>query len=397
MPQHEATESQKNAAADTWLGSLTSFRGIAALWVMFHNDVVFMEQASQTWAQQLFQRGYLAVDMFFALSGFLLAFRYRSEFQTMKARRYMHFLLMRIARIYPLYFMLLTFRCLIELAALMGMSYQGAQDGPPFSNANSPTALLANYLMVQAWGPFDHATWIPAYWSVSAEWFAYLLFPLLAAFGYWFCRRWSVKGIAYVVILVCIACLALGCKIFGQLEFPMEYSLLRCLPTFVVGMVLATKFDAAKRAVEQSCLRRTMINALIAMAILGISVGLFTHLPDLLIACLLLTLVFTGPMASGLVARAINARLFVWLGTLSYAIYLSHMPVFRVVKIVEAKLNNPLENLLLGSFLVRLCSVIAVSYCLYHLIELPGRARLRSLVDKSTDDTTPETRETATT
>jgi peptidoglycan/LPS O-acetylase OafA/YrhL len=142
------------------LDSLTGLRGLAALWVL----------AYHAWAMP---GGYLGVDLFFALSGFVLALNYGDAALHASARRYREFLGKRLARIYPAHLcaLLLTLACVAILAPFGRSLHRSAEF--------SIEGWWASLLMVQAWQFPVPAVWNVPAWSISAEWAAYLLFPLL--------------------------------------------------------------------------------------------------------------------------------------------------------------------------------------------------------------------------
>ena len=141
------------------LRSLTTLRGIAALWVLAHNDLVFRHSSEVDKISGLFTKGYLGVDFFLVLSGFVLAYVYALPMQSNGKRLDpWRFVGLRLARIYPLYVFLLSIRGSVEAAKLF-VEESGSFRGPaPFSDQNSVAALFANLLMVQAWGFFDGPT-----------------------------------------------------------------------------------------------------------------------------------------------------------------------------------------------------------------------------------------------
>jgi peptidoglycan/LPS O-acetylase OafA/YrhL len=84
------------------LPSLTSFRGVAALWVvLYHYVVVYFSQLNPSHYTHFVEKGYLAVDLFFMLSGFVLTHVYRRAFSEGITKHYKRFLLSRVARLYP--------------------------------------------------------------------------------------------------------------------------------------------------------------------------------------------------------------------------------------------------------------------------------------------------------
>src|SRR3954454_1602091 len=90
---------------------LSSVRGIAAWWVvLYHFRDEFPRGYLATDLYNLLRHGHLAVDFFFALSGFIIALNYAEKFRTFRLADYRQFLILRLGRIYPLYlFMLILF------------------------------------------------------------------------------------------------------------------------------------------------------------------------------------------------------------------------------------------------------------------------------------------------
>src|SRR6202051_1939438 len=133
--------------------SLTPLRGIAATWVIcFHYAVVYFAFRPERFSW-VFNKGYLAVDMFFMLSGFVLSHVYWRTFTSYvadHARNYWSFIGARIARLYPLHLFNL---CQFVVATLAFAFYEYSSAGKfnaiPAYGARSLTALLANVAMLQ--------------------------------------------------------------------------------------------------------------------------------------------------------------------------------------------------------------------------------------------------------
>ncbi len=124
-------------------------------------------------ASFLHATGYLAVDLFFVLSGFILAYQYLDRFP--KARGdYLGFLVKRLARIYPTQ--------IFTLGMLVAVVAGGSFIGVSISEPQNFTALgaIQDALLIRGWFVPTQGWNFPS-WSLSAEWFAYLLFPVVCA------------------------------------------------------------------------------------------------------------------------------------------------------------------------------------------------------------------------
>ena len=160
-----------------FIGQLTGVRFVAATWVMlYHFQVPLATLGLLVPVLHEFLRvGRLGVDLFFALSGFILTHTYLTRMGPQitwpKSR---HFLWLRLARIYPVHFVMLNVAGLAVLAqAKFGSSDAGSRDWL------NPVDYVKQVLLVHEWGPSPQRGWNFPAWSLSMEWLAYLLFPLL--------------------------------------------------------------------------------------------------------------------------------------------------------------------------------------------------------------------------
>lgn len=115
----------------------------------------------------------IRTDLFFVMSGFILAERYRESFRHFKKETYIDFLKRRLIRIYPLHFLcLIGFIAVYQAAYWVGLAKRDALELAP------PAEILNHLFLVQAWGS-SGLTINYAAWAISIEWLLYLLFPLL--------------------------------------------------------------------------------------------------------------------------------------------------------------------------------------------------------------------------
>lgn len=361
------------------LPSLTPLRGIAAIWVIcFHFGVVYFAFHPEQFSW-IFNKGYLAVDMFFMLSGFVLSHVYWKSFaseEAPQAKNYWSFIGARVARLYPLHlFNLGQFLAVMLSFSLYKYISAGHFDTIPAQGARSWTALLANVLMLQGLDAKDLAWNYPA-WSISIEFLAYFLFPLALP---WIAssdlrRQWMIAASAF-----CSLCLFafLGGGDFNQWSGPI--TLLRCLPEFVIGALLYTGF---RNSYWPCWLKRDY--AVVAIAC-GVLVLLHFGATDLMIIIGFPALILAAVMNAGRSAPILNSAPLVWLGEISYSLYLAHGFVqFATTRLlVSTGMQEPTKLSNFGSA-VLLAAMLAGTFLIaaftYREIEMVGRSRLRQLL-----------------
>jgi peptidoglycan/LPS O-acetylase OafA/YrhL len=314
---HERRSSgEKPFASNRQLPSLTPLRGIAALWVVLYHYCgtrQYFPNLDITPHSYFLSKGYLGVDMFFMLSGFVMAHVYCGAFCEGVRPHYRDFLVARIARLYPLHiFILFLFVATAVVSQLAIGVGSGSFTGIPLTGPESLSALLANIFMLQGLAAAQLSWNYPA-WSISVEFIAYLGFPFALPF---IARApGAVRLVLGALLFAALATLATLTKgDFDQWDGPI--TLLRCMPEFLLGTLLYFAFrDHGQRPWLRSDLPM--------LAVLAATLGcLHFGAPDLLIVTLFAGLVLLAVGNTGAFAKFANIAPLVWLGEISYSLYL---------------------------------------------------------------------------
>jgi peptidoglycan/LPS O-acetylase OafA/YrhL len=287
--------------------ALTGLRGYAALSVcIFHYTLVWTATGYDNWAMPFARHGNCGVRVFFVLSGFILLHVYRTWFdQAVTAARYGRFMWHRIARIYPLHILLL-----VIAAGLMTMA---AMPRGPF---DTPLTFILNVLVVQGWG-HPHAmslSWNGPSWTISVELFAYMFFPFLAVIV----RRRYILTLCGIVTLLVFA---------SEVQFQYRFSLLHYSTMFVIGVLACEIFHRYGSRINSFWPFDAAVVAAGAWLIWWAGYqGWFGTVPYAS-AVLIFGLYREGPVARWLVGNPVA----VFLGNISYALYLSHYIVYVLI------------------------------------------------------------------
>jgi len=344
------------------LRALTSLRFFAALWViLFH---YWPDLTGSSVRPILIEKGYLGVDLFFILSGFILCHVYRGAVEAGRFN-YGGFLWNRLARVYPLHLVTLIGVGTMALVAIR----LGFRVDP---NILGWRSLPANLTLTQAWGLAPTASWNHPSWSISAEWFAYLAFPVFAFVALRLKNR-PALGLALAVVLV------LGLNsgfeaLTGEklTEATISWGALRIVPSFAYGCALYG-YWVARPAQNR---RNVLLGALFSGA-LTIFFIIGQGADSLVVLGLGLTLLFLAQLAQ--IRSVILAQApLVYLGEISYSMYMICIPwklvfVNTMTRIFEVKDGH----LTFSLWLVLILSLIPLSALSHHLIENPARKRMK--------------------
>ena len=343
------------------LPALTGVRAVAALWVvLFHYREDLLALAPSLAPLDTFMRaGYLGVDLFFPLSGFVLAYTYADRLRSSSWRGCADFVRNRFARVWPVH--VLTLNLDLAVAALVGTLGVGAG-----GHRRTVEAYVENLAMVHTWFN-DRPSFNAPAWSISSEWFAYLLAPLLFVVVARLRRASSallLAGLAYAVMLGVFATMALP---NGNLEH-MFY--VRIMGEFLAGMLLCLAW--VRGGARLSRLAVVLPLTLLVLAVVPAAAsGHYWGAPALGLGVAALA------GSSGWLTRALSWPGIVAAGEASYALYMTHLLVQPFLHPVRlwAQGSTWASALVLVGFV----AVLGGLAWLVHVgVERPARRRLQA-------------------
>ncbi|MGV0748822.1 acyltransferase family protein [Mycolicibacter minnesotensis] len=367
--------------------ALTGLRIIAAVWVVLFHFRPLLRLASPEFSDALapvLDRGAQGVDLFFILSGFVLTWNYLERMgETFSVRATVHFLWLRLARVWPIY--LVTMHL-----ALLWVIFTLHVGHVPTEDLSRITAIsyVRQVLLVQLWFEpfFDGSSWDGPAWSISAEWLAYLLFGVLVLAVYRVMRVTSARGLATLAIIASLPPLLLLLAT-GQFYSPWSW-----LPRIVMQFTAGALACAAVRKINPADSARRAAgycSALLIAAMVGVLYYFDGHpisgLYDSggLVDVLFVPLVMALAIGIGSLPALLSTRVMVYGGQISFCLYMVHELVHTswnwAAKQFEIVLD---EGATAAKWMVcgLLVAATLLSMLLYHAVEEPGRHWMRRMI-----------------
>jgi len=378
---------------------LDSWRGIAACLVaLFHLDAY-----SHLYDVPFLRNSWLFVDFFFVLSGFVIAANYQQRL--LDGFGVGRFLLLRLGRLYPLHFSMLVlfvaWQLLKVLRRILIPELSSIDPVAPFSTPEeAPNTILANLLLIQSLHLYDFLTWNLPSWSISTEFYTYTLFAACLV---------ALRKRAWIALVLAMTGGPLLIAILSERNMATVYDwgIIRCIYGFAAG-VLA--WNIHRKWSDE--LRKWLSGSVVEWGALGLVVGFISLAGTTLLSVAapyvyaLVVLVFA--FEAGAVSAILRLRPLVFLGTVSYSIYMTHVFIARRMFDAGIQLDkrwhiDPFTHreidggdvAFLGNQLwhgdiaypVYLAMIIAISYFTYRWIEKPAREWVRNRVRRRQQQT----------
>jgi peptidoglycan/LPS O-acetylase OafA/YrhL len=368
--------------ADDKIHEVESVRGLAALLIVFNHLPGWWPDF---YALNFVRNTYLMVDLFFVLSGFVIyrAYAHRLHNWTDVLR----FQFLRFGRLYPVHLCFLLAFLMLEVVKYIAVNHYGvpSPNTTPFKE-NGVIAFMQNAFLIQAIGnPVGFKTFNLPSWSISTEFYTYIIF----AAGILFFKKFKNLFIFSAVLL---AWLCLYTNQFSEFS-----DFIRCIFGFFIGC-MAAQFYAA---VPNLAVR--ILSGAKGMLICSVAVFLGfksydINLIDFYIVPLTVLIIFSIGNKNDALNKSsfLASKHLIWLGTISYSLYMCHTFVIFIVNQSLRMFVRPVEQIVGGkstpvlawyhaTFFYVLC--ILISLCLAHLvykyIESPWRLKSRRFINKN--------------
>ncbi|MBN6732450.1 acyltransferase family protein [Burkholderia multivorans] len=349
---------------------LDSLRGLAAIGVIaWHYTNHFHASPFPALMAPFYRHGLLLVDFFFVLSGFVLARTYWNE---RRAGDLVANIRDRIARLYPLHFATL---CLV--AAMQWLLVHSFREPAFVYTFNDKYDFFLNLFLLNRTGLERGWSFNAPSWSISTE------FIVNTAFLFCISTRRRASEVLLAVFLTISAIVILRNGLISNARtIGIDNDIFRATLGFGVGVILFRISGSLERirAAKPIC---------DAIALTSISCFLYycaksplSNTSDLAMMLICFPLLIVSATRGALVKKLLRLPPLVFLGTISYSIYLVHFPLQLAMHTIGVASGRELPYASRALFAVFMAVTVFVSWITYRSIELPGKNVMRKLLGR---------------
>lgn len=385
-----------------FIRQLTGIRFVAAFWVLLYHLQDPLDRIGVMdipVLSDVIRVGRLGVDLFFALSGFIITHTYLTRMGSRLAfGAAANFWWLRLARIYPVHFVMLN---VAGLAVIAQAWVTGVEKDRPWLN---PWDYVRNLLLIQEWGPHPDRGWNVVAWSLSMEWLAYLLFPLLVLLLFALHKRVPTPVLVLAWLVALAPLLWRGSLTLDPYYTDLWGSVIRVLTEFTAGAItylIVLRFIPTGASDPSPRVERVATFVSVAMPLLVIAGAVFLGnwttaqspltlndpdaepLPPFFHLWLVPPLIiWIGALA---LSRHGQAR---WLGTdtlilggvVSYSLYMTHLVWFGVWRAGMNAVGIESGPLYALSVVLAIAGSFVIAWLMWRIVEEPCRRWMRKLI-----------------
>lgn len=307
----------------------------------------------------IFDNADVCVSYFFILSGFVMMIAYSNK-EEISAKEYFT---NRFARIYPLYFFAIFIMFLLQVR----------------TNELDISGVFLNVLMIQSWIPGKILSVNGPGWSLSVEFVFYAIFPFM--FNKCFNRFkikhiylyiisfWVLSQLVFQILYYLYADISVTAKDF------IMYNPILHINEFLIGNLAG--FIFIKKLQFKKANYDFLILTFVGLIVLSLkfSIGKIFH--NGLLAPLFISLIILISLNNGIITKLFQQKLFVFLGEISFGIYILQYPVYSIFSAYSLNKYFHLTDPTLV-FFIRLIILIIASSLAYIYVEKPLQNKIKT-------------------
>jgi peptidoglycan/LPS O-acetylase OafA/YrhL len=326
LPTPESTAKSRTIKA------LAGARALPPLLIVLYHFCEGHHYSGLLWLDRFLARGYLWVEFFFVLSGFILTYRYGHRLgKLLTWRGYTDFLRARLTRLYPLhlFILLLILAMVVGLRALAHAGGYTSIFDLPYHQDVSTKGFILSLLLVHGWHTMDRLTWNGLSWFVSVEFALYLVFPAVL----WLAMRGGWRRAMLLIVLGLGCILGLLITLRHGLDQTYDWGLVRGLGEFLVGAGMAVLFARlAQWQIPVWIHSGVQILLLAGLAASFAFTGWAHTFNDIYTVLPMMALVLALAFDEGVLADMLKTAPLQRLGEWSYAVYLGQSIWLLVIR-----------------------------------------------------------------
>jgi len=373
--------------------AIDSLRGFCACFVAVYH---FRNNSSPIADTAFVHMSWQFVDLFFVISGFVMALNYRARLQG--GMPPLRFMALRLARIYPLHvFMLAAFVAMEVVIYFLGRG--GISFREAFDAGHSPEQLIKQLLFLDGFANLQDGAWNYPTWSIATEFWTYILFAL--------CVVRAGPHLEKVLAAAAVACVVFLFFLSPRgIQSIADWGLVRCIYGFAIGVLTQAAWRRFGPGMMARATGWTAIETVtLAVVLLYVPLAGGT-LWNLFAPVIFGITVLVFARQGGGISRLLMTRVPLFLGTISYSIYLVHVfvqqrignavmvidkfggPTLTTGGVTEGgeltRFNGatPLQGTIF--IIVMLALVILTASLTYRFVEKPGQRMGRRLLERTT-------------
>lgn len=332
------------------LDSIQMLRGIAALLiVLFHSTQIYQNSANFNYLNWAFKFGFIGVDLFFVISGFIILYVHQDNLgQREYTRKYFK---SRMFRIYPLYWIILF---VVASVYFFIPTFGGGYE-------RNIGYLFHNFLLI----PHTYAFILPQTWTLTYEVIFYIVFGIGI-----YSNNKILRSIFYVWAIIC------GFNLLGVLKFRSLYTETLFNPVileFLMGTILYYIVSRFKDKIKKLYSDLSIVIGVIILVILITMVYWDIYYGNRILFGLAFSIILFGIITKNLKYKRSYNKTFVLLGNSSYSIFLTHYTLLSA----SVKLLKKID--ICNNFTISIVNLIIVilGITCYKVIEKPIWLKLR--------------------
>lgn len=300
----------ESAASARIIGPLTGIRGFAAFWVVLYHlgPTIVAAYPGLVPLHHFVNTGYLGVDLFSLLSGFIISYNYSEKLNKWDLKASGRYLWLRFVRTYPLHlFVLILFLMLfiwdrgLESLSVIPYDY----------------SFLRQLFLLNGLGFESVWAWNVPSWSLSSEWFCYLCFPLLVPLIN--CIRSAAVALLFAALAVMLTAALLAYLGRPNFDATLDWGLFKIAGEFLAGCFLCRAYLQMRVIPDFSG-----VIGLAAIIYSVVQLAYFPSVPIMPVIASFAVFIFTLAHNRQPLTLLFGNAVSVYLGKISYSVYMVH-------------------------------------------------------------------------